>query len=142
MESLAENYTGLLLEKNIKPSYPRIKVLEYLVKKQTHPTVEEIYNELQKEIPTLSKTTVYNVLSLFVEAGVVRVVTIEDNETRYDAVTSNHGHFKCEACGGIFDFPVDIDSFISEELSSFKINEKSVYFKGVCPDCLLNKNKN
>jgi Ferric uptake regulator family. len=44
------------------------------------------------------------------------VLTIEDNETRYDIKMPNHGHFKCELCGKIFDFAVNIDNFMTDEL--------------------------
>lgn len=137
-----ENIGTHLLKHNIKPSYPRIRIMEYLVSKRNHPTVDEIYNELVKEIPTLSKTTVYNTLKLFMDANVARIVTIEENETRYDADVSNHGHFKCEECGTIYDFGIPIDSIAAEGLNGFKVREKDVYYKGICPGCLDNKNKN
>jgi Fur family peroxide stress response transcriptional regulator len=129
-----------LVKNNIKPLYNRVKVLEYLLDKQNHPTVDEIYNDLVKELPTLSKTTVYNTLKLFLQANLVRLITIEDNETRYDVNIPNHGHFKCEECKEIYDFTIDIDGVETEELSQFKIKEKSVYYKGICPGCLNKKN--
>jgi len=125
-----------LTEKNIKPSYQRMKILEYLTIKKNHPTVDRIFNDLVKEIPTLSKATVYNTLDLLKKENLARVVTIEDNETRFDAKVSNHGHFKCESCGSIFDFTINIDSFLTDSLEHFKINEKNVYFKCICPRCL------
>ncbi|MFA9422756.1 MAG: Fur family transcriptional regulator [Sedimentibacter sp.] len=128
--------------KKIRLSHQRLKVLEYLVHNQCHPTVEQIYNGLHKEVPTLSKTTVYNTLNTLTEAGLVRVITIEDNETRYDINTGNHGHFKCEICKNIFDFNIDIDSFDSGELKNFEIKDKNVYFKGVCSKCLSNTKTN
>lgn len=141
MHDVNDNVIHNLQKNGIKPSYARIKVYEYLVMKKSHPTVDEIYNELAKEIPTLSKTTVYNTLRLLIESKLARVVTIEDNETRYDATLPSHGHFKCESCGKVIDFEIDIDSFFADELSCFKINEKNVYFKGICSECLDNKNK-
>ena len=63
------NAAQSLQEKNIRPSLLRIKILEYLISVKTHPTVDEIYDKLLPEIPTLSKTTVYNTLKLLVEAG-------------------------------------------------------------------------
>ena len=114
-------------------------MLEYLITQRCHPTVDQIFNDLIKEVPTLSKATIYNTLNLLIEAKLASVVTIEDNETRYDITLSNHGHFKCEPCGTIFDFKVNIDNFMADELSEFKINEKNVYFKGICPSCLKYK---
>lgn len=124
--------------KNIHLSYQRLKVLEYLIQNQCHPTVDKIFTDLQKDISTLSKTTIYSTLKILAEAGLVRVITIEDNETRYDIVVENHGHFKCESCGTIYDFRIDIDSLTSEDLNNFKINDKNIYFKGICPRCPSN----
>ncbi len=134
-----ESIRALLMKHNIKPSYPRIRIMEYLLAKRNHPTVEKIYGELVKEIPTLSKTTVYNTLNLFINANITRVVTIEDNETRYDADITNHGHFKCETCGMVYDFSISSDDIETKGLEKFEVHEKNVYYKGICPKCLNNK---
>lgn len=141
MKLSLKNLSEELLLRGIKPSYQRIKVLEYLKCHQNHPTVEQIFNDLQQEIPTLSKSTVYNTLNVFVKVNLIRVITIEDNETRYDIITENHGHFKCELCDLIYNFSINIDAFSTNELENFIVKDKNVYFKGVCPEC-LSKNKN
>jgi Fur family transcriptional regulator, peroxide stress response regulator len=128
-----------LKKKKIRLSHQRLKVLEYLTQNYIHPTADQIYNGLHDEVPTLSKTTVYNTLNSLVEAGLIRVINIEDNETRYDIVIENHGHFKCQSCRKIFDFNIDIDSFDTHELNEFKIIDKNIYFKGICPQCQKNK---
>lgn len=119
----------------IKPSYQRIRIFDYLIKNKNHPTVDNIYTALVGDIPTLSKTTVYNTLKLFHEKGIVIIVNIEENESRFDADTSNHGHFKCSKCGKIYDFNLNKENLSIPELSKFSINEKHIYLKGVCPDC-------
>ncbi len=124
-----------LKKNNIRLSHQRLKVLEFLVLNQCHPTVDQIYNGLHKDVPTLSKTTVYNTLNSLTEANLVRVINIEDNETRYDINTFNHGHFKCQQCKEIYDFGIDIDSIDMEDLRGFKTTDKNVYFKGICPKC-------
>ncbi len=138
------NYEDLVKElknKKIRLSHQRLKVLEYLNENRTHPTVDEIYINLHKEIPTLSKTTIYNTLNALVEAGMVRMVSLGDNESKYDIVRDDHGHFKCESCGHIYDFEIKMESLDSDELQDFKINKKDVYFSGICPLC-FNKTKN
>ncbi len=138
MYPLFKKLSTALASKNIRPSFQRIKVLEYLIENPCHPTVEQIFTDLQSIIPTLSKTTVYNTLNIFHKAGLVRVLKIEDNETRYDIIIETHGHFKCEECGTISNFNIDIDSIETDGLSGFKVNDRNIYFKGVCPKCLLN----
>jgi Fe2+ or Zn2+ uptake regulation protein len=122
-----------LKNNNVKPSYQRIKILEYLLKNKNHPTVDTIYQELVSEIPTLSKTTVYNTLKLFIEKKLVILINIEDNETRYDADTSFHGHFKCKKCNEVYDIKIDMP--ILRKLDDFEVDEYHLYLKGICRKC-------
>jgi len=124
-----------LLKNNVKPSFPRLKIFKYLVSNQTHPTADDIYKELVEEIPTLSKTTIYNTLDLFIEAKITRPVTIDGNELRYDVDITNHGHFKCDLCGTIYEFDLDMSALAAASLDGFDIREKNVFYKGMCPKC-------
>lgn len=139
MEFQIENIGEYLKAHDIKPSYQRIKIFQYLIEKRNHPTVDMIYKALCTEIPTLSKTTVYNTLNLFIEKKIVNVIVIEENETRYDSVMEVHGHFKCEKCGNIYDIRVDKDILEDELLKKCEIKEQHYYFKGICQDCSNNK---
>ena len=125
-----------LKSKDIRPSFQRIKVLEYLYQKGGHPTVDEIFRSLSADIPSLSKVTIYNTLHTLVEAGLVRVVDIDETEKRFDITLSSHGHFLCESCGKIYNFEVNIDLIPIEGLKQFEVNQKNLYFKGLCPNCL------
>jgi len=130
-----EFLTEQLKSKDIRPSYQRIKVLEYMYHKGDHPTVDEIFRALSAEIPSLSKATIYNTVHTLVEAGLVRGVDIDETEMRYDITLTNHGHFQCDVCGTIYNFQVNIDQILVEGLSQFEITQKNVYFKGLCPNC-------
>ena len=124
-----------LTELRIRPTYQRIKILEYLHENHTHPTVEEIYSSLSPEIPTLSKTTVYNTLKTLSENRIVDEIKIQDNETRYDILTKPHGHFKCLHCGKIYNFDIDMEAIAPKELIEFDIESKTINFTGICPNC-------
>jgi Fe2+ or Zn2+ uptake regulation protein len=138
METSIESLSNLLKGKGIRPSYQRVKILEYLYRKGGHPTADEVFRTLSPEIPSLSKVTIYNTLHTFIEAGLVRVVDIDESEMRYDVILSNHGHFLCETCGTIYNFKAEIDQLSFEDLNSFMIKEKNIYFKGLCPNCFNN----
>lgn len=140
MEASAAFLADQLKTKGIRPSYQRVKVLDYLNREGGHPTVEDIYRALSPDIPSLSKVTIYNTLRAFVAAGLVRVVEIDEGQMHYDTTLEDHGHFMCEACGMIYNFPVNIDPFPIEGLKQFVITQKNVHFKGLCPNCLENPN--
>lgn len=133
---MIEKMKQKLVDRQVHLSHQRLKVLEYMAEHPVHPTVEQIYAALKPDMPTLSKTTVYNTLNLFMDHGIVRSIAIDENETRFDLVQEEHGHFQCESCGKITDFTIDSDHLHGDELRAFRITDKNVYFKGVCPDCL------
>ena len=124
-----------LAEHGVKASLPRVKIYEYLNTYRSHPTVDEIYNALSDELITLSKTTVYNTLDLFVKNNLAIQVLIEDNEARYDSDTSNHGHFKCIKCNTVYDFNYDLAASNIPSLEGFTLEEYHTYIKGVCNKC-------
>jgi Fe2+ or Zn2+ uptake regulation protein len=136
MGIVIENIGEYLKSHGIKPSYQRIKIFEYLVKNKNHPTVDMIYKAIIEEIPTLSKTTVYNTLNLFIEKKIVIMIVIEENETRYDADVNLHAHFKCENCGEIKDIEISPEKADILELNGYQVNEHHIYFKGICDECL------
>jgi Fur family peroxide stress response transcriptional regulator len=129
--------TGDKLKANgIKPSVIRIKVLQYLLENRVHPNADTIYKSLVKEIPTLSKTSIYNTLKTFGEKNVVLELSGSNGEVRYDGYTHRHAHFMCTDCGKIYDVKLGCVSCNSDELRNFRVAEESVYMKGTCPECV------
>jgi Fe2+ or Zn2+ uptake regulation protein len=130
-----QQISAYLLKNGIRPLQKRVKIMNYLVSKRNHPTVDMIYSDLIHDIKGLSKTTIYNVLNLFVETGVALALNIEGNEIRYDADTSTHGHFKCKVCTGVIDFRIKKEDMPNPMLEGFRIDEQHYYIKGVCSFC-------
>lgn len=125
----------ILENNNIKPSLHRLRILQYLLENRTHPTVDMIYQDIIGEIPTLSKTTIYNTLKTFLDKHVVLAITIEDNEVRFDAYVHDHGHFKCVECGNLYDVDINVKGLNFSEIEGHSISEKHYYFKGTCKNC-------
>lgn len=135
--ALRSDTDAVLIEHGIRPSRQRRAIFRFLAEHPIHPTAEDVYRALYKNIRTLSRTTVYNTLRLFCDCGAAQMVTLEENEMRFDAETRPHGHFKCTCCGKIFDFPCD---FMIEEArkklpDGFVPEETQLYVRGVCRGC-------
>jgi len=130
-----KEFKNILVENGISPSYQRLKIYSCLMGTKSHPTAYTIFEKLKEEIPSLSKTTVYNVLKLLVDKGLVKAVRIEDHELRFDAEVREHGHFKCSVCGEVSDV------FLNQELMQLieqrnKVTEIQFNITGVCEKCL------
>ena len=125
----------LLRTHDVKPTIVRMKVYSYLASEKNHPTADTVYKSLITDIPTLSKTSVYNTMDLLLERRLIKAVTIEENEIRFDADTSDHGHFKCVSCGAVHDFNADLSKLEHDLPTDFTVDERDVYYKGHCGRC-------
>lgn len=131
----------LLQTSGLKPTYQRLRILEYLEKHKNHPTVEMMYKDLVREIPTISRTTIYNTLNSFLEKGIIDSITITGTETRYEYKIPPHHHFLCTRCGQVIDIDIKCPYVEKEEFDGHRIKEIHGYFKGVCKDCLRKRDK-
>ena len=130
-----ERLKKLLDQKGVKPSYQRISVLKYIMEHMDHPSVDTIFKNLVNQIPTLSKTTVYNTLNLLTEKGVITALSIDGVEVKYDYIEIPHAHFKCIMCHKIYDVKLNSDIFKKRSLKGHKITEAQINLKGICKDC-------
>lgn len=125
-----------LRKHSIKPSVQRTAVMDYLMNNRTHPTIDEIYTALSPNMPTLSKTTVYNTLDIFVERGAVRALVIDEKNARYDVDISAHAHFICRSCGKVHDiFNLKPILFQFPEKTEFNIDSVEISYSGICNEC-------
>lgn len=119
----------------VRPSSARILTLKYLRENRNHPTIEQVYNGLLGSLPGLSRTSVYNTMNTLEGKGLVRTLSIDGAETRYDATVYNHGHFKCESCGAIFDFDTEGMESVRSIPPGFIPRRQDIIVRGLCKDC-------
>lgn len=126
---------ALFSQKGLKATPQRMAVYKFLDENHIHPDVETVYSNVVKDNPSFSRTTVYNCLQALAGCGLLIPVMIDSEKIRYDADTSFHGHFKCECCGGIFDFKC-ADEVLSG-IDGFEVRQKDVYYSGICKSCKI-----
>ncbi|HDP95967.1 MAG TPA: transcriptional repressor [Candidatus Aminicenantes bacterium] len=126
----------VLTNAGIKPSFQRLRILSFIMSAHVHPSAEEIFQTLRPEIPTLSRTTVYNTLNILVDRGLLLPLTISEHETRYDPNTrSDHSHFFCRHCERIFDIREIPACVAGQELDGHLVENVRLYLTGMCRDC-------
>ena len=113
-------------------------ILETFLKMKNHLTIDEVYSEVHKEHPAISKATVYRDLRHLAKNGLIRQVSQPDELERYDERTDQHYHFKCKSCCGIFDvdipYLVDINETVKQKFD-FEVEKNDIVFSGVCSEC-------
>ena len=116
----------------------RRAVHDELATRKDHPTADRIYEAVRARLPGLSRTTVYRVLDMLVEAGLARRVPSADSVVRFDPVTERHHHLVCESCGRLEDLEDGVVPSLripAARPSGFKVRSYSVSFMGVCSGC-------
>ena len=113
-------------------------ILDKLKKTGFHPTAIEIYDEVRKQLPTISLGTVYRNLEILCRQGSIRKIESCGDQKRFDANSENHLHIICSSCGRIQDVEnqpeIDVSNLIDID-TEFSIIEVRLELLGLCPDC-------
>ncbi len=128
--------------RGIKPSTLRIAIMRYMMENMTHPSADTIYQALVNEFPTMSRTTVYNTLWLFVKHNAISSLDIDRSNMRFDYAESPHAHFICRQCGSIFDLPLEGENNVKCSAGNqLHVEQMNVYYKGLCHNCYESNKK-
>ena len=113
-------------------------VLEAVNRLKSHATAEEVYDEVVREYPHISRGTVYRNLKQLSEAGEIRKLEVPGGADRYDHRTFSHYHVRCMKCGRVFDVEMDYIEHLEQVIRDdhgFIISGHDIMFRGICPDC-------
>jgi len=116
----------------------RLAVL-WAVSHHPHATADEITVGARALLGTISRQSVYNVLNVLTDKGIIRRIQPADSPARYeDRVGDNHHHLVCRACGQTEDVCCAVGGapcLEAHDDHGFKIDEAEVIYWGLCPSC-------
>ena len=114
-------------------------VLEAVAQLHNHPTAEQVYAQVVKAHPTISKATVYRNLAMFKESGTIQSIGVVGGLERYDAHVNPHAHFICTCCGKVEDLPMAaLAPALLEDagrLAEATVTGYQLQFTGLCSGC-------
>lgn len=117
----------------------RFAILEKIYSSSTHVDVSRLHASMLTDGFRVSRATVYNTLSLLVEAGLVRSVAFGDGITRYERITttSNHHHLVCTRCGKVKEMKAAelVGDILTKKNRSFEAAYYTLYIFGLCSRC-------
>lgn len=92
-------------------------VFSYLRAAGCHPTAEQVFASVRREMPHISLATVYKALEALVDAGLAARIAHESGAARYDARSESHYHLRCERTGEVRDLPLAYDPHLIEKIA-------------------------
>ncbi|MGI5899017.1 MAG: Fur family transcriptional regulator [Christensenellales bacterium] len=112
-------------------------IFEAVRSHRDHPTAEEIYQEVSKKHPKISRGTVYRNLRLLIEDQAIGRANIPGVD-RFDWLKKPHYHMLCIGCGSVHDVPMPYLSSLDQEIAAetgFDVILHNTVFEGYCPSC-------
>lgn len=128
---MAHDVLNVLRSRGISPSAQRVAVAEYVLHTDAHPSADEVWSQVRKRFPMVSRATVYNSLNLFVAKGLLRPLALTEGRVVFDANVDRHHHLIDEQTGAIHDVPWEALKVSGvERLAGFDVKEYQVLVRG------------
>ena len=127
----------VLKEHGLRVTPQRYAVYANLLGRADHPTVDQIFGDLNQDFPVSSQATIYSSLQALRGVSLVREVLLEEGVSRYDANVEPHHHFRCRSCGEIEDVLWDAFANLSAQnlRPGLKVECCEVTVHGLCERC-------
>lgn len=140
LDSLAER----LRRAGLKLTPQRLAVFRALRASRSHPTAEELYREVRRRVPMISRNTIYQTLEALKQAGEISEVGMGNVAARFEPNQERHDHAVCLRCRAILDIP-DQPGWrprVPRRLGRrFKVLGHRIEFLGYCVACLKGRAK-
>ena len=137
-KKLDESLNARLATGGFRFTPQRQQVYTVLLHKRDHPTAEEVFIRAKHDRPEISMATVYNCLDALVKCGLVRQVTLDRGAARFCPNMSEHCHFYCDTCAGVFDIGLPAKTGLPLP-KGFKAERFDIAIHGRCPSCASRK---
>lgn len=124
---------------NLRWTLQRKLVLDVFLQQSGHVPIDDIYDRVREEDPTIGIATIYRTMKLLVESGLAEVHSF-NNKTTYERLyqVRHHDHLICKICNKTVEFehPL-IEKYQLEVCESYGFTLKShrMDLYGVCIDC-------
>ena len=126
-----KNIVSVLRAYQIQPTPQRIATAKAVLNAKTHPSADEVWEDVKRECPTISRATVYNTLNLLVDKGVLKTQILREGKVVFDPCVEPHHHFVDDETGQIHDVPWDTLQVKGEDsLKDFEVREYQVVMRG------------
>jgi Fe2+ or Zn2+ uptake regulation protein len=122
----------------------RLALLD-LVHTHGHISIDELYDLLIEDFPSLSLATIYKNMTIMTNSGLLKEIKIDNRKSKYEITKEEHIHFVCNECGAIEDKKPtqelrEVFSTIANS-EKFSFDDYNLNLYGTCKKCECNTPK-
>lgn len=142
-----ERFEEYLQSRGMRNTKPRRLLVEHVFSSHDHFDADELLDRLPRKGTDgyVSRSTVYRLLSEFVEAGLLRTIELEGRTVyEHDYGYPQHDHFHCKTCDQLIEFQsksiIELRDTLAKE-HKFRVDGHRLIISGECEDCIKAKRK-
>jgi Fur family peroxide stress response transcriptional regulator len=142
----SSNFHSLCRKHKLAATHQRQVIYETVMSLHGHPSPELIYEKVKKKVPAISLATVYKNVRTFLDAGMLREVSVHHGSLKVEPNEHAHHHLVCIRCKRITDLdeerlgPVRIPVRVKEWPRGFQVTRIAIDVLGVCAACTRKEN--
>ena len=137
--SINKEAWAALLDKGLRLTEQRRRILERLSSSRGHWTADSIHRSLRREFPRMGRATVFRALKLFSSLGLVERTSSQSPRGRFEeGGKAHHDHMTCLRCGSVLEFHrPEIERLQREEARrrGFQLVRHALELVGYCRSC-------
>ena len=132
-----------LRTRSVRVTPQRLAIAEAVLNSTDHPTVQQIYERVRNNFPSMTLATIYSTLGVLERSGLIQELPFE-RMSRYEPNMEPHVNLVCIGCENVMDADsgqeavVRLKNRILNE-SNFQVAWQRVDFYGWCPNCAAEK---
>jgi Fur family peroxide stress response transcriptional regulator len=132
-----------LRTRSVRVTPQRLAIAEAVLNSTDHPTVQQIYERVRNNFPSMTLATIYSTLGVLERSGLIQELPFE-RMSRYEPNMDPHVNLVCISCENVMDADagqeavVRLKNRILNE-SDFQVAWQRVDFYGWCPSCAAEK---
>lgn len=143
INSMKLTYEAFLKANNLKNTAQRRLLFDAAMNIRSHLTIDELLSKVQAKDRGIGYATVYRMLKLMVEAGVLTEHHF-DSKARYEIKhdREHHDHLICTSCGKIVEFTNEKVEKLQDKVAQehgFVLQSHKHELYGLCPTCAKKK---
>ena len=112
-------------------------IVDIVCGRADHPTAEQIFEILTKELPQAEIKEVYECLDYLTGRGEIKRAQFPNEPFRYEGNTADHDHMVCLKCGAISDMP-PVEVSMPEEIKkgNVRVMYHTLTVHCICSKCI------
>ena len=141
IQTWSEHVHDVLARAGLKRGGARERIIDLLASEPCALSAVEIEDALRAQGKPTGRASIYRVLDLLVDHGLVERVAVGDGQTRFErseAGGEHHHHLVCEQCGRLVAFDDPALERAIDDLSArlgVRVEHHDVVLRGACEQC-------